>query len=78
LIVITAPFGRAIITALLIVSGLLQPAWVWAGKKSPQPLQFDIPVLPEAEHYLELLAYPRPSFLPDYEIIEGWWFSVGE
>ncbi len=48
----------AMMTALLIVPALLLPALVWAERKSSQPLQFVIPVLPEAERYLDLLSYP--------------------
>jgi hypothetical protein len=37
---------------------LLLPGWAQARKNLPNALQFVIPVLPEAERYLDLLAYP--------------------
>jgi len=49
---------RTTMTTLLIVPMLILPGWAQAKKNLPNALQFIIPVLPEAERYLDLLAYP--------------------
>ena len=45
-------------STLLIIAMLLAPGWAEAKKNLPNALQFVIPILPEAERYLDLLAYP--------------------
>jgi hypothetical protein len=76
-------------STLLLIIVLLMPGWAESAKNLPRALEFVIPILPEGERYLDLLAYPpylavaldnngiTPSHLSRAVIVDGHTSKLG-